>query len=95
MFDPADPAILESPNFFLDLKEDVMEACSEFGKVDRVFVEEESTQGNVWVEFLKTGDNTPANMCLAAMNGRYYAKRIISANYVPENVMRAKIETAK
>ena len=49
----------------------------------------------MWVEFLKTGDNTPANQCLAAMNGRYYAKRIISANYVPENVLRAKIETAK
>ncbi len=95
MFDPEDPAIVESPNFFSDMKEDVKEACSEFGKVERVFVEEDSSQGNIWVEFVKTGDNTAVNQCLAAMNGRYYAERIISANYVPENVMQAKIANAR
>ena len=26
------------------------------------------------------------------MNGRYYAKRIISANYVPENVLDSKVD---
>ena len=28
------------------------------------------------------------------MNGRYYAKRVISANYVPENVLDSKVGTS-
>ena len=28
------------------------------------------------------------------MNGRYYAKRVISANYVPENVLDSKVDNS-
>ena len=52
MFDPVGIDLRRDPAFFLDIKEQVEEVCKELGKVEKVWVEQNST-GNVWVKFNK------------------------------------------
>jgi hypothetical protein len=44
--------LMKDPAFFIDIKEQVYDVCSEMGKVEKVWVEQNST-GNVWVKFHK------------------------------------------
>lgn len=50
LFDPNGVDLKKDPAFFIDIKEQVEEVCGEFGKVDKVWVEQNSP-GNVWVKF--------------------------------------------
>lgn len=52
MFDQTQVDLRKDPAFFLDIKENVEEACKEMGKVEKVWVEQNSP-GNVWVKFNK------------------------------------------
>ena len=52
MFDPEGVDLKKDPAYFIDVKEQVEEVCSEMGKVEKVWVEQ--GQGNVWVKFSKS-----------------------------------------
>ena len=50
MFDPKIVDLNKDPSFFIEIKEQVYDLCSDMGKVYKIFVEQNS-QGNVWVKF--------------------------------------------
>lgn len=52
MFDVTFVDLKREPAFFIDIKEQVQDVCSEVGKVEKVWVEQNSP-GNVWVKFHK------------------------------------------
>lgn len=93
LFDPAQVNLKEDPNFYSDTKQDVFEECSNFGKVEGVWVDQHS-QGNVWVKF--ANNNWQASKAaLAQLNGRWFASRPILAQLVQENVFEEKISNLK
>ena len=51
MFDPTGVDLKKDPAYFIDVKEQVEDVCSEFGKVEKVWVEQAA--GNCWVKFNK------------------------------------------
>ncbi len=84
LFDPASVNISEEPNFYRETREDVMNECSNFGKVEQVFVDESST-GNVWVKFANSNWQA-ARAAVEGLNGRWFASRPIKAHLVSEGV---------
>ena len=90
MFDPSHADLRKDPTFFLDIKEQVEDVCKEMGKVEKVWVEQNSP-GNVWVKFTKN-DLKGAVDCLNMLNQRYFDQRLITANFVPENVFNSKVK---
>ena len=52
MFDATSVDLKKDPGYFLDIKEQVTSVCSDMGKVEKVWVEQNSP-GNVWVKFHK------------------------------------------
>lgn len=70
----------ESPNFDQEIKEDVREECSKFGHVRHVFVEKNSA-GHVYIRF---ADVSSAQKALNSLNHRWFAGKMITAEYYPE-----------
>ena len=64
--------------------------CSEMGKVEKVWVEQNSP-GNVWVKFNK-GDVQCAINAQMTLNNRFFDSRLIVANFVPETVFNSKVK---
>lgn len=53
LFDPNDVNLSEDPEFYIDVRRDVLDECSSLGKVDEIYVDSNS-KGNVWIKY---GDN--------------------------------------
>ena len=68
----------------------MQELCNEMGKVDKVWVEQNSP-GNVWVKFHKE-HLAAAQMAVQTLNQRFFDSRLITASFVPENVFNAKVK---
>jgi hypothetical protein len=68
----------------------VTDVCGEFGKVEKVWVEQNSP-GNVWVKFHKDhlGGSVKA---LQTLHNRFFDSRLITASFVPENVFSSKVK---
>lgn len=83
-----DPATETEPDFDLDIKEDVEEECSKFGRVKHIYVEKNSA-GWVYLRF----ENVPAAMnAQRAMHLRWFAGRSISAIFMPPHEYEAKFK---
>lgn len=89
MFDPTQIDFKEEPNFFLDIKEQVLDICEELGKVDKVWVDEKS-QGNVWVKFSQDSVKG-ARKAQEMLNNRYFDEREIKASFIPEAIFNTKV----
>ena len=50
MFESKNVDLNKDPNFYIDIKNEVEGVCSSWGKIDKIFIEQES-QGNVWIKF--------------------------------------------
>lgn len=50
MWDPEKVDLSKNQSFFIDLKDDIKTFCSDFGKIEKIYVEQNSN-GNVWVRF--------------------------------------------
>ena len=50
MFDATQVDLRRDPTFFMDIKDQVASVCAGYGKVDHIFVEQNS-DGVVWVKF--------------------------------------------
>lgn len=53
MFDCTNLDLRKEPTYYLDIKEQVEDVCKDMGKVEKVWVEQNSP-GNVWVMFNKS-----------------------------------------
>ena len=85
-----DPTIESGATWDSEIREDVLEECMKFGNVLHVQVDKFS-QGNVYVKC-----QTPqvANLAMASFNGRFYAKKQITAQLVPESTYHLKYPAA-
>lgn len=90
MFDHESVDLKRDPAYFIDIKEQVEEVCKEIGRVEKVWVEQNSP-GNVWVRFNKS-DLQGAQQAQMMLNQRFFDSRLITANFVPENIFNSKVK---
>ncbi|XP_072296172.1 RNA-binding protein 39-like isoform X2 [Eucyclogobius newberryi] len=77
MFNPKSEDI---PGWELEIQADVIEECNKHGGVVHIYVDRNSAEGNVYVKC----PSIPAAMAtVAALHGRYFAGKMISAAFVP------------
>lgn len=89
MFDPTGIDLQNEPNFFTEIKDQVLDICEELGKVDKVWVDRES-HGNVWVKFSKDSIKG-AQKAQEMLNNRYFDEREIKASFIPEAIFNTKV----
>ncbi|GMJ12689.1 CC1- LIKE SPLICING FACTOR [Hibiscus trionum] len=81
-----DPSLETEPDFDLDIKEDVKEECSKFGKLKHIFVDRDSA-GFVYLRFEDTQGAINAQRNL---HGRWFAGKMITATYMVPQTYEAK-----
>ncbi|KAI7754214.1 hypothetical protein M8C21_006444, partial [Ambrosia artemisiifolia] len=87
MFDPATEA---DPEFDLDIKDDVEEECSNYGRVKHIYVDKNSA-GYVYLRFDSVEGAARAQQ---AMHKRWFARRLISAIFLQPYEYDAKFKGA-
>nr|GEW03179.1 RNA-binding protein 39 isoform X2 [Tanacetum cinerariifolium] len=88
MFDPATEV---EPDFDLDIKDDVEDECSNFGKVKHIHVDKQSA-GYVYLRFDSV---EAASRAQQAMHKRWFAGKMISAIFLQPYEYDAKFKDAK
>ncbi|KAE8670816.1 hypothetical protein F3Y22_tig00112079pilonHSYRG00043 [Hibiscus syriacus] len=83
-----DPATETEPDFDLDIKEDVEEECSKYGRVKHIYVDKNSA-GCVYLRFDST---EAAGKAQRAMHMRWFAGRSISALYMQPHEYEARFK---
>ncbi|CAI9284427.1 unnamed protein product [Lactuca saligna] len=83
-----DPATESDPEFDLDIKEDVGEECSNYGRVKHIYVDKESA-GYVYLRFESV---EAASRAQQAMHKRWFARRLISAIFLQPYEYEAKFK---
>ncbi|XP_050126835.1 uncharacterized protein LOC126603876 isoform X1 [Malus sylvestris] len=81
-----DPATEREPDFDVDIKEDVEEECSKYGRVKHIYVDKNSA-GFVYLRFEAVEAAAAAQR---AMHLRWFAGRLISALFMQPQVYEAK-----
>lgn len=77
-----DPSVETEPDFDLDIKEDVQDECSKYGKVKHIFVDKNSA-GFVYLRFDSASSAVNAQRSL---HGRWFAGKMITATFMlPQN----------
>ncbi|XP_074264297.1 uncharacterized protein LOC141586825 [Silene latifolia] len=83
-----DPATETDPEFDLDIKEDVEEECSKFGRVRHIYVDKHSA-GHVYLRYDNKEDAMKAQQ---GMHMRWFARRLISAIFMQPQDYEAKFQ---
>ncbi|GJN30333.1 hypothetical protein PR202_gb18628 [Eleusine coracana subsp. coracana] len=73
-----DPAVETDPDFDLDIRDDVQDECSKFGKLKHIFVDK-NTAGFVYLRF---DSITAAMSAQKALHGRWFAGKMITATFM-------------
>lgn len=74
-------------NWQSDIAEDVKDECRKYGTVQHIYVEDKETGGLVYLKF----DTVQAAVQAAtSLNGRWFAGRMITANYINPTVYESK-----
>ncbi|XP_029690056.1 RNA-binding protein 39 isoform X1 [Takifugu rubripes] len=74
------PQAENDPSWAVEIQDDVIEECNKHGGVVHIYVDKNSTQGNVYVKC----PSIPAAMATVnALHGRWFAGKMITAAYVP------------
>lgn len=89
MFDPTTVNLTEDPQFFIDIRDQVLDICEEYGKVDKVWVDQQS-KGNVWIKFSKDSISG-AQKVREMLNNTLFDQREIKASYIPEAIYNSKV----
>jgi len=89
MFDPKEE---KEPDFHIDIKEDMEEECQKFGQLRHIYVDKNSHQGHVYLRFETVGS---AQKALDNLNGRWFASKRISAEFIVETTYLLKFPDAK
>ncbi|XP_004070573.1 RNA-binding protein 39 isoform X1 [Oryzias latipes] len=75
-----DPQAENDPAWASEIQDDVIEECNKHGGVVHIYVDKNSPQGNVYVKC----PSIPAAMATVnALHGRWFARKMITAAYVP------------
>lgn len=80
----------KDPTFFMDIKEQVISVCSEFGKVERIYVEQNS-DGHVWVMF-RAEDIQAAVKTQSTLDSQLFDGNQIRVLFVSEADLMAKVK---
>eukprot|EP00735_Rhodelphis_limneticus_P005166 TRINITY_DN1690_c0_g1::TRINITY_DN1690_c0_g1_i2::g.17694::m.17694 TRINITY_DN1690_c0_g1::TRINITY_DN1690_c0_g1_i2::g.17694 ORF type:complete len:489 (-),score=64.63,sp/Q5RC80/RBM39_PONAB/41.46/6e-73,RRM_1/PF00076.17/8.5e-19,RRM_1/PF00076.17/5.3e-18,RRM_1/PF00076.17/0.00011,RRM_5/PF13893.1/2.1e-08,RRM_5/PF13893.1/5.6e-11,RRM_5/PF13893.1/2.7e-08,RRM_6/PF14259.1/2.9e-12,RRM_6/PF14259.1/8.8e-14,RRM_6/PF14259.1/2.7,RBM39linker/PF15519.1/9.7e-13,Nup35_RRM_2/PF14605.1/7.9,Nup35_RRM_2/PF14605.1/0.36,Nup35_ len=88
MFDPKNET---DPDFDQEIKEDVADECTKFGKVEQIYCDKRS-MGCV---YLKMGSVADAQKAIAGINGRFFAGKTIAAFSVDANAFNVKYQQCK
>lgn len=75
-----DPSTETNVNWHLEVRDDVIEECNNYGGVCHIVVDKASPTGNVYV---KCPTVQTAVAAVNALHGRYFAGKVITAAYVP------------
>ncbi|CAE7754938.1 RBM39 [Symbiodinium pilosum] len=81
MFNPSQVNLAADPEFFNDIHADVEQECRKYGSVVKVFADQGSSKGDVWVKFT---DATSAANCQRALDRRWFAGQQIIAEFSTE-----------
>ncbi|XP_039001790.1 RNA-binding protein 39-like [Hibiscus syriacus] len=81
-----DPTLEMEPDFDLDIKEDVQEECTKFGKVKHIHVDRESA-GFVYLRF---EDAQGAINAQRNLHGRWFAGKMITATFLVPQTYESK-----
>lgn len=68
------------PNWVEEIREDVIQECAKYGGVSHIYVDEISIEGNIYI---KCPTIAIATAAMASLNGRYFAGKLIKANFIP------------
>jgi RNA-binding protein 39 len=66
-------------NWDLDIKEDVMEECSKYGRVEQCIIEKRRPGGFVYIQFSSVDAATKA---IAGLNGRFFAGNMLTVSFM-------------
>lgn len=72
------------PDFHLDIKEDVTEECSKYGKITHIYVERDS-EGHVYMKFTSSDG---AQKAIQALNHRWFAGMFRSCSFSPRRLQK-------
>jgi len=90
LFDPTGVNLKDEPEFFIDTEDDVKAECSNYGRVEKIWVDQNSREGNVWVKF--ENKNYEATMkAFEKLNGRFFGGKAIMAKIIPENIFDSSV----
>ena len=90
MFDTTQVDLRKDPSFFMDVKDQVASVCAEFGKVERIYVEQNS-DGHVWVQF-KSEDFAGAMRTQEALDNQMFDGNPIRVTFVTSAEFNAKVK---
>ncbi|KAL3818819.1 hypothetical protein ACJIZ3_004724 [Penstemon smallii] len=85
-----DPAAETDPEFDLDIRDDVQEECSKYGRVKHIYVDK-NTAGYVYLRFESVEAAARAQQ---AMHKRWFARKLISAIFLQPYEYDAKFKGA-
>eukprot|EP01118_Nematostelium_gracile_P018115 TRINITY_DN793_c0_g1_i1.p1 TRINITY_DN793_c0_g1~~TRINITY_DN793_c0_g1_i1.p1 ORF type:complete len:279 (-),score=68.16 TRINITY_DN793_c0_g1_i1:30-866(-) len=88
MFDPENET---EPDWDKELSDDIKDECSKYGSIVHIYVDKES-QG---VVYLKFGSVPAAQNAINGLNGRWFAARMIYAEFVSEKTYYTRFADAK
>mmetsp|Transcript_82214 Transcript_82214/g.172109 ORF Transcript_82214/g.172109 Transcript_82214/m.172109 type:complete len:452 (-) Transcript_82214:56-1411(-) len=88
MFNPSQVNLQHDPEFFNDIEADVLQECENHGTVVKVWPDQNSTRGDVWVKF---GDIAGASKCRGALDRRWFAGQQIVAEFTTEVAWNATV----
>ncbi|KAI2661430.1 RNA-binding protein 39 [Labeo rohita] len=74
------PQTENDPGWDLEIKDDVIEECRKHGGIVHIYVDKNSSEGNVYV---KCPTIPVAMAVVSALHGRWFAGKMITAAYVP------------
>ena len=77
------PQTESDPDFDMEIREDVREEVSKFGKVLHIYVDKTAMEGLVYLKFETMNE---ATQTINNLNGRWFAKNQIKASYCDEKV---------
>lgn len=88
LFDLSEVNLQEDATFFLDIRDEVLDECKEFGEVEDIYVDQTSN-GHVWIKFAHE-DIEAARRTIEKLDGRTFGGKKVSASFTSENMFNAK-----
>merc|ERR1711870_113510 len=89
MFNPSQVNLQNDPEFFNDIEADVEQECRKYGSVLKVWPDQQSSRGDVWVRF---ADVTSSANCQRALDRRWFAGQQIIAEFTTETAWAATVK---
>jgi hypothetical protein len=86
MFEPLKVDLKKDPYFFIEIKEQVNNVCMEWGRVEKVYIEQNSP-GHVFIKFggaTREKAMASAEATVRNLNGKTFDDRPISARFMSE-----------